>query len=164
MKWSLPKIALLVVMVAILAGVAVGVTLILINSSNAVEFPQEFKFGAASASYQIEGGWDEDGKSPNIWDTVTKVPGYIFDNSSGDVAADSYHMVDKDVDALVDIGVSRFSIIQNPFKVRFFESTFIPRIPKTEFFIASNNLYCSLKCTDFLYRGLESSPMAQRPT
>ena len=112
MKWSLPKIALLVVMLGILAGVAVGVTLLLINSSNAVEFPQEFKFGAASASYQIEGGWDEDGKSPNIWDTVTKVPGYIFDNSSGDVAADSYHMVDKDVDALVDIGVSWFQIIQ----------------------------------------------------
>jgi hypothetical protein len=107
MKWSLPKVALLVVMVAILAGVAVGVTLILLNSSDAVEFPKEFKFGAATASYQIEGGWNEDGKTPSIWDTVTQtMPGYIFDNSTGNVAADSYHMVDKDIEALENIGVS----------------------------------------------------------
>lgn len=111
MKWSLPKIALLVVMVAILAGVAVGVTLLLL-SSNAVEFPKEFKFGAASASYQIEGGWNEDGKSPNIWDTVTQtMPGYIFDNSTGNVAADSYHMVDKDIQALDNIKVSSIKIL-----------------------------------------------------
>jgi beta-glucosidase/6-phospho-beta-glucosidase/beta-galactosidase len=108
MKLSLPKIGLLVVMVAILVGVAVGVTLALMSSSDAVEFPKEFKFGAATASYQIEGGWNADGKSPSIWDTVTQnKPGYIFDNSTGNVAADSYHMVDKDIEALENIGVSK---------------------------------------------------------
>ena len=70
-------------------------------------FPSNFKFGAASASYQIEGGWNEDGKSPNIWDTVThNDPGFTVDRYNGDVAADSYHMYQKDIDALNNIGVS----------------------------------------------------------
>lgn len=96
-------------MVAILAGVAVGVTLLILNKSSAetVTFPKEVKFGAASASYQIEGGWNEDGKSPNIWDHLTHMnPSYVRDRSNGDVAADSYHMYDKDLDVLKNIGVS----------------------------------------------------------
>lgn len=103
-------------MIGILAGVAVGVTLLLVNNADAADntkadnvysFPKEFKFGAASASYQIEGGWNEDGKSPNIWDTVMhNDPDYTADSKNGDVAADSYHMVDKDVEALENIGVS----------------------------------------------------------
>jgi Glycosyl hydrolase family 1 len=107
MKWSLPNVAILVVMLGILAGVAVGVTLLIINSTDAVRFPDDFRFGAASASYQIEGGWNEDGKSPNIWDTVThNNPNFTADSKNADVAADSYHMVDKDVEALDNIGVS----------------------------------------------------------
>ena len=95
-------------MVGILAGVVVGITLLVIKSSGETRtFPNDFKFGAASASYQIEGGWNEDGKSPNIWDTVThNDPGYTADRSNGDVAADSYHMYQKDIDALNNIGVS----------------------------------------------------------
>lgn len=108
MKFTPAKIGILVVMFGILVGVAVGVTLLLINNSDAeVIFPGDFKFGAASASYQIEGGWNEDGKSPNIWDTVThNYPNYTKDGLNGDVAADSYHMVDKDIAALENIGVS----------------------------------------------------------
>lgn len=70
-------------------------------------FPAQFKFGAASASYQIEGAWDLDGKSPNIWDWITHTkPDFIADKSNGDVAADSYHMFEKDIKALLDTGVS----------------------------------------------------------
>jgi len=76
-------------------------------------FPESFKIGAASASYQIEGAWNEDGKSPNVWDTlVHNNPGYVLDWTNADVAANSYHFWQKDIDALQNIGfeVYRFSI------------------------------------------------------
>lgn len=73
---------------------------------NMHSLPEDFKIGAASASYQIEGAWNEDGKSPNIWDTIThKNPSYTEDGLNGDVSADSYHMYEKDVAALANIGV-----------------------------------------------------------
>jgi len=69
-------------------------------------FPSNFKFGAATAAYQIEGAWNEDGKGPSIWDIYThEHPEMIVDQSNGDVAADSYHMFDKDLAALKDLGV-----------------------------------------------------------
>ncbi|CAG9765658.1 unnamed protein product [Ceutorhynchus assimilis] len=75
-------------------------------------FPDSFKFGAAGASYQIEGAWNEDGKGPNIWDTFAHIPGKIKNNSTGDVACDSYHKYKEDVAILKDLGVKlyRFSI------------------------------------------------------
>ena len=42
-------------------------------------FPDGFMWGTATAAYQIEGAWDEDGKGPNIWDTFTKVPGNVVE-------------------------------------------------------------------------------------
>lgn len=59
MQCSLGRIVAIVIMVGFLAGIAVGITLYVINSSDAQgqvsTFPDTFKFGAASASYQIEG-------------------------------------------------------------------------------------------------------------
>lgn len=73
------------------------------------KFPETFQWGAASASYQIEGAWNEDGKSENIWDYGThKYPERINDQSNGDVAADSYHLYKEDVKALKDTGVMIF--------------------------------------------------------
>ncbi|CAG7829301.1 unnamed protein product, partial [Allacma fusca] len=47
-------------------------------------FPPGFKWGFATAAYQIEGGWNSDGKGPNIWDNWThSEPSPIFDGTSG---------------------------------------------------------------------------------
>lgn len=87
--------------------------ILVINYSKADEkvsktftFSDKFKFGAASAAYQIEGGWNKGGKTPSIWDTFTHThPELIVDGSNGDVSADSYHFYKKDVEALKQTGV-----------------------------------------------------------
>lgn len=91
-----------------------GLSAVLMNSSKAsnngsrrYEFPESFKYGAASSSYQIEGAWNESGKCPSIWDTFTHDhPELIADGSNGDVSADSYHFYRDDIAALKHVGVS----------------------------------------------------------
>ena len=53
-------------------------------------FKKDFVWGAATASYQIEGAWNEDGKGLSIWDVYSHTPGKIFDGHTGDVACDHY--------------------------------------------------------------------------
>src|SRR4051794_29939279 len=74
--------------------------------------PPGFRFGASTASYQIEGAATEDGKGPSIWDTFTHEPGRIVDGSSGDVACDHYHRLAEDLDLMERLGIGgyRFSI------------------------------------------------------
>ncbi|GFO27114.1 lactase-phlorizin hydrolase [Plakobranchus ocellatus] len=75
-------------------------------------FPQEFLWGASSTAFQVEGGWDADGRSPSIWDTFTRRPGLIENGDTGRVACDSYNNYKEDVKLLRQLGVShyRFSI------------------------------------------------------
>jgi len=75
-------------------------------------FPPEFVFGSATASYQIEGAWDEDGRGPSIWDTYSHTPGLITDGSTGDVTDDHYHQLESDLDLMKELGLEayRFSI------------------------------------------------------
>lgn len=76
------------------------------------KFPASFKFGGASAAYQIEGYSTADGKGPSIWDDFTEQPGRIADGSSGDDGPDSYVHYKQDVKILKDMGMQfyRFSI------------------------------------------------------
>ncbi|CAG5121823.1 unnamed protein product [Candidula unifasciata] len=76
------------------------------------KFPEGFSWGLATAAYQVEGAWNEDGKGPSIWDNFTHIPGHIENNETGDVACDSYHKLDEDIQLIQDTGMThyRFSI------------------------------------------------------
>lgn len=76
------------------------------------DFGKDFKWGAATAAYQIEGAWNLDGKSPSIWDTFTHSKGHIKNNETGDVACDFYHQYPSDIELLsgLNMDVFRFSI------------------------------------------------------
>ena len=52
-------------------------------------FPKGFLWGASTASHQIEGAWDEDGKGPSIWDTFSHTPGRVRNGETADVATDA---------------------------------------------------------------------------
>lgn len=75
-------------------------------------FPEEFVWGAATASYQIEGAWEEDGKGENIWDRFSHTPGKIENGDTGDIACDHYHRWREDIQLMKEIGIQayRFSI------------------------------------------------------
>jgi len=77
-----------------------------------VRFPQGFHWGTATASYQIEGAWQEDGKGESIWDRFTHTPGKIKLGHTGDVACDSYHRFADDIALMREMNQTsyRFSI------------------------------------------------------
>jgi beta-glucosidase len=77
-----------------------------------LEFPPNFLWGAATASYQIEGAANEDGRGESIWDRFSHTPGKVENGDTGDVAADHYHRYPEDIALMQDLGLDayRFSI------------------------------------------------------
>ena len=77
-----------------------------------LEFPQGFLWGAATAAYQIEGGWNSDGKGENIWDNFSHTPGRIERGETGDQACGHYEAMPQDVAMMKELGLRsyRFSI------------------------------------------------------
>ncbi|NSW53870.1 MAG: beta-glucosidase [Anaerolineae bacterium] len=76
------------------------------------QFPAGFVWGAATASYQVEGAWNEDGKGENVWDHFSHQPYHIANGENGDVACDHYHRMKEDVELMSWLGLNsyRFSI------------------------------------------------------
>lgn len=74
-------------------------------------FPNDFLWGAATASYQIEGAVQREGRGESTWDQFSKRPGKISENHSGALACDHYHRWQQDLDLMVDLGLKgyRFS-------------------------------------------------------
>ena len=75
-------------------------------------FPKDFLWGSASAAYQVEGAWNEDGKGPSNWDEFVRIPGKTFKATTGDKAVDHYHRYKEDVALMAEMGLKtyRFSI------------------------------------------------------
>ena len=75
-----------------------------------MSFPKNFLWGAASAAAQIECGWDEDGRTPSIWDNMP--PWKVDKNENPHVACDHYHHWREDVALMKELGLKayRFSI------------------------------------------------------
>lgn len=82
------------------------------TDNNLLKFPDGFIWGAATAAYQIEGAWNEDGKGESIWDRFAHSPYRVLNNDNGDVACDHYHRMPEDVALMKELGLNsyRFSI------------------------------------------------------
>lgn len=76
------------------------------------QLPPGFRFGAATAAFQVEGAWDADGKGPSIWDEFATRPGAVLDAARARTAIDAYHRYAEDVAHLADAGLDdyRFSV------------------------------------------------------
>ena len=72
------------------------------------QFPKDFIWGAATASYQIEGAWDKHGKGKSTWDRFTHTPGKIRNNDNGDVANDHYRFWKKDIGLMKKLGLKAY--------------------------------------------------------
>ncbi len=77
-----------------------------------IQFPDGFLWGAATAAFQIEGAWNEDGKGESIWDRFCHTPYRIQTGDTGDIACDHYHQMPQDVALMKQFGLKayRFSI------------------------------------------------------
>jgi beta-glucosidase len=75
-------------------------------------FPDDFVWGAATASYQVEGAAKEDGRGESIWDRFSHTPGKVSNGDTGDVACDHYHRFGEDVALMGELNLRayRFSI------------------------------------------------------
>lgn len=76
------------------------------------QFPAQFRWGTATAAYQVEGAANEDGRGESIWDRFCSIPGKVRNGDSGLVACDHYHRYREDVPLIRDLGLNtyRFSI------------------------------------------------------
>jgi beta-glucosidase len=77
-----------------------------------LDFPKGFLWGAATASYQIEGAWNQDGKGESIWDRFAHTPDHIQNGDTGDIACDHYNRVAEDIVLMKELNLQayRFSI------------------------------------------------------
>ena len=71
-------------------------------------FPENFIWGVATAAYQIEGAWNEDGKGESIWDRFSHLPYKVHNGDHGDMACDHYHRMRDDLALMRDLGVKAY--------------------------------------------------------
>ena len=77
------------------------------------KFPANFKWGVATAAFQIEGGGQADGKGPSIWDRFCEQTGAIADGSNGLIACDHYTKWRDDIDMISELGVNTYRLLRH---------------------------------------------------
>ncbi|RAX50303.1 beta-glucosidase [Arthrobacter sp. AQ5-05] len=78
------------------------------DSTRTLEFPPGFRFGSATAAFQIEGASHEDGREDSIWDAFCRVDGAVFSGHDGSVSADHYHRMPQDVALMSELGLDTY--------------------------------------------------------
>jgi len=73
-----------------------------------LSFPKDFRWGCATAAYQVEGATHEDGRGMTNWDVFCQTPGKIAHGDTADVACDSYHRYAEDTQLLKNLGVGTY--------------------------------------------------------
>ncbi len=73
-----------------------------------VQFPESFRWGTGTYSYQVEGAANEDGRGESIWDRFCSLPGTILHGDTGLVACDHYHRYPEDVQLMQKLGVQMY--------------------------------------------------------
>jgi len=83
-----------------------------VTAVDQLRFPEGFRWGVATAAYQIEGAAAEEGRAPSIWDTFSREAGRVHRGHTGDVACEHYHRYREDVALLAELGLRtyRFSV------------------------------------------------------
>ena len=74
------------------------------------QFPRDFRWGVATAAYQIEGAVQEDGRGASIWDTFSHTQGKTEGGDTGDVACDHYHRFEGDVRLMAGAGLEHYRL------------------------------------------------------
>ena len=76
----------------------------------AARFPDGFRWGSATAAYQVEGAADEGGRGPSIWDTFSRTPGRVLNGDTGDVACDHYRRWESDIALMRELGLDSYRL------------------------------------------------------
>jgi beta-glucosidase len=80
------------------------------DGGSALHFPPGFLWGCATSAYQIEGGANEDGRGPSIWDTFAHHSGKTYQGQTGDIADNSYHLYKEDIKLLHNLGAGGYRL------------------------------------------------------
>ncbi len=71
-------------------------------------FPSDFVWGVSTASYQIEGAVNEDGRGPSSWDAFVAEPGRIVNGDTGEIACDHYYRYPEDIRLMAELGIDAY--------------------------------------------------------
>ncbi|KAI3621240.1 glycoside hydrolase family 1 protein [Moniliophthora roreri] len=74
-----------------------------------LKFPKDFIFGVDTAAFQVEGAVKDEGKGPTMWDWATHQPGFVVDNTTGDITDLQYFLYKEDTARVAALGVNAHS-------------------------------------------------------